>query len=128
MKFKVKKSGNELLPWVVEDDSGSVAWCGSWKDAVKAAYEYSSEMTVSLVKPDRFFCEHHWSYDHGRYECDVAVFGDVEASKPEGGFYPACIRLWDCEFSSLTEARRTVVQLLSACAWLQHSAAAGEKF
>lgn len=128
MKYQVKKTGSSFLPWVVEDDSGGVAWCGSWEEAIEIAREYASETTVCLVKPDKFFREHHFSPERGHYECDIAKFGEVEASKAECGFQRSRIRLGDSEFASVNEARQTAVQLLSACAWVMRTTVTGKFF
>ncbi len=65
MTLQVKKTGSSLLPWVVEDDTGSVAWCGSWEDAVSTANEYAREVEVQLVRPDKLFIEHCYSWGGG---------------------------------------------------------------
>lgn len=81
MTLQVKKTGGSLLPWVVEDDTGSVAWCGSWEDAVSTANEYARAVEVQLVRPDKLFIEHCYSWGVGIYNRDIAQFGDVEASR-----------------------------------------------
>ena len=81
MTLQVKKTGSSFLPWVVEDDTGGIAWCGSWEDAVRTANEYAREVEVQLVRPDKLFIEHCYSWDVGRYGRDIAQFGDVEASR-----------------------------------------------
>ena len=126
MTLQVKKTGGSLLPWVVEDDTGSVAWCGSWEDAVSAANKYASEVEVQLLRPDKLFIEHCYSWDVGRYGRDIAQFGDVEASRGVAGCGGPRVRLGDIEFASVDEARRTAAQLLSACQWAQRPAAKGK--
>lgn len=79
MTLRVKKTGSSLLPWVVEDDTGGIAWCGSWEDAVRTANEYAREVEVQLVRPDKLFIEHCYSWGVGIYDRDIAQFGDVEA-------------------------------------------------
>ena len=126
MTLQVKKTGSSLLPWVVEDDTGSIAWCGSWEDAVSTANEYAREVEVQLVRPDKLFIEHCYSWDVGRYDRDIAQFGDVEASRCVAACGSPRVRLGDIVFASVDEARRTAAQLLSACQWAQRPAVTGK--
>ncbi|ALA68659.1 hypothetical protein [Corynebacterium lactis] len=126
MTLQVKKTGGSLLPWVVEDDTGSVAWCGSWEDAVRTANEYARAVEVQLLRPDKLFIEHCYSWGFGIYDRDIAQFGDVEASRGVAACGSSRVRLGDIEFASVEEARRTAAQLLSACAWAQRPAVTGK--
>lgn len=126
MTLQVKKTGSSFLPWVVEDDTGGIAWCGSWEDAVRTANEYAREVEVQLVRPDKLFIEHCYSWGFGIYNRDVAQFGDVEASRGVAAGGGPRVRLGDIEFVSVDEARRTATQLLSACAWAQRPAVNGK--
>ena len=126
MTLQVKKTGSSFLPWVVEDDTGGIAWCGSWEDAVRTANEYAREVEVQLVRPDKLFIEHCYSWGVGRYDRDIAQFGDVEASRSMSACGSPQVRLGDIEFASVDEARRTAAQLLSACQWAQRPAVTGK--
>ncbi|MEW4620747.1 hypothetical protein [Corynebacterium amycolatum] len=126
MTLQVKKTGGSLLPWVVEDDTGSVAWCGSWEDAISTANEYAREVEVQLLRPDKLFIEHCYSWDVGYYDRDIAQFGDVEASRSMAACGSPRVRLGDIVFASVDEARRTAAQLLSACQWAQRPAVKGK--
>lgn len=126
MTLQVKKTGSSFLPWVVEDDTGSVAWCGSWEDAVSTANEYARAVEVQLLRPDKLLIEHCYSWDVGYYDRDIAQFGDVEASRSMSACSSPQVRLGDIEFASVDEARRTAAQLLSACAWAQRPAVKGK--
>ena len=126
MTLQVKKTGSSLLPWVVEDDTGGIAWCGSWEDAVSTANEYAREVEVQLVRPDKLFIEHCYSWGVGPYDRDIAQFGDVEASRGASACGSPRVRLGDIEFASGDEARRTAARLLSACAWAQRPAVKGK--
>lgn len=126
MTLQVKKTGSSLLPWVVEDDTGGIAWCGSWEDAVRTANEYAREVEVQLVRPDKLFIEHCYSWGVGIYDRDIAQFGDVEASRGAAACGSSRVRLGDIEFASVDEARQTAAQLLSACQWAQRPAVKGK--
>lgn len=126
MTLQVKKTGSSLLPWVVEDDTGGIAWCGSWEDAVRTANEYVHEVEVQLVRPDKLFIEHCYSWGVGCYDRDIAQFGDVETSRVVTACGSTRVRLGGIEFASVEEARRTAVQLLSACAWAQRPPVKGK--
>lgn len=126
MTLQVKKTGSSFLPWVVEDDTGGIAWCGSWEDAVRTANEYARAVEVQLVRPDKLFIEHCYSWGVGRYDRDIAQFGDVEASRGASACGSPRVRLGNIEFASVDEARRTATQLLSACAWAQRPAVKGK--
>lgn len=126
MTLQVKKTGSSFLPWVVEDDTGGIAWCGSWEDAVRTANEYAREVEVQLVRPDKLFIEHCYSWGFGIYDRDIAQFGDVEASRGASACGSPRVRLGNIEFASVDEARQTATQLLSACAWAQRPAVKGK--
>ena len=111
MTLQVKKTGGSLLPW---------------EDAVRTANEYAREVEVQLVRPDKLLIEHCYSWGVGRYDRDIAQFGDVEASRGVAACSSPRVRLGDIEFASVEEARRTAAQLLSACAWAQRPAVKGK--
>ena len=83
-------------------------------------------MEVQLLRPDKLFIEHCYSLGVGRYDRDIAQFGDVEASRGVAACGSPRVRLGDIVFASVDEARRTAAQLLSACQWAQRPAVTGK--